>query len=70
MSRILKAAAGIGLAVSLTYAAMAQNADHPQNAPLRVAADVGFAPFAFKKPNGETTGFSYEFAQEIARRMG
>ncbi|MGL4286021.1 MAG: substrate-binding periplasmic protein [Phreatobacter sp.] len=70
MSRILKAAVGLGLAVSLTFAALAQNADHPQNAPLRVAADVGFAPFAFKKPTGETTGFSYEFAQEIARRMG
>lgn len=50
--------------------ARADGPDHPDNQPLKVPLDVGFAPFAFKTPTGQTTGFSYDLAVEIARRLG
>lgn len=38
--------------------------------PLKIAADVGYAPWAMRQPSGEIEGFSIEVAKEIARRMG
>jgi len=41
-----------------------------QGAPLRVAADVGFAPHAMARPDGGAEGFNVDLAAEIARRLG
>lgn len=38
--------------------------------PLRVASDVGFAPFTMRQPDGETVGFIADMGAEIARRIG
>jgi polar amino acid transport system substrate-binding protein len=48
----------------------ANDPDHPDNQPLKVPLDVGLPPFAFKTPDGKTTGFAYDLAVEIARRLG
>jgi len=37
---------------------------------LKVAMDVGFAPFAYRDAKGTTVGFTVDFAQEIAKRFG
>lgn len=61
------------LALVLTLSVGAQawaQSDHPMNQKLRVAADVGFIPFAFTNPNGEVVGFSDDMAREIAKRLG
>ena len=63
-------AALCGLALAAAVPAAAQDADHPQDQKLKVALDVGFAPFAFKKPSGEVTGFAYDFAAAIAEKLG
>lgn len=41
-----------------------------QTTPLRVAADVGFAPHAMALPDGSAEGFNVDLASEIARRLG
>jgi len=66
---------GLAAALALTLAlgaapARAQSADHPQNEKLKVAADVGYAPWAMRKPTGELEGFSIDIANEIAKRLG
>lgn len=38
--------------------------------PLKIAADVGYAPWAMRQPSGEIEGFSIEVAKDIARRIG
>lgn len=38
--------------------------------PLRVAADVGYAPWAMRSASGDTSGFSIDVAEEIAKRIG
>lgn len=38
--------------------------------PLKIAADIGYAPWAMRQPSGEIEGFSIEVAKEIARRIG
>lgn len=48
----------------------AQDADHPKNEKLKVACDLGFAPFCFKTPAGEVTGFTYDFSVELAKKLG
>jgi polar amino acid transport system substrate-binding protein len=50
--------------------AWAQSADHPKDQILRVAADVGFVPFAYTDPSGKVDGFSVDMAREIAKRLG
>ncbi len=50
--------------------AWADDPDHPDNQALKVALDIGFAPFAFKQPDGVTTGYAYDLAVEIAHRLG
>jgi polar amino acid transport system substrate-binding protein len=57
------------LAVS-SPAARADMADHPTDQKLRVAAEVGFAPFDFRLADGSVTGFSFDVGQEIAKRLG
>lgn len=38
--------------------------------PLKVAADVGYAPWAMRQPSGEVEGFAVDMAKEIAKRIG
>lgn len=38
--------------------------------PFTVGVEVGFVPFAFRRPNGELAGFSIDAAREIGRRLG
>ncbi|WP_248307872.1 ABC transporter substrate-binding protein [Bosea sp. AS-1] len=61
---------GLALAALIAMPAMAQDADHPQNEKLKVACDLGFAPFCFKTATGETTGFTYDMSAAIAQKLG
>jgi polar amino acid transport system substrate-binding protein len=70
MKALRAAARGLALAALLTTPALAQDADHPQNEKLKIACDLGFAPFCFKKASGEITGFTYDFADAIAKKLG
>jgi polar amino acid transport system substrate-binding protein len=70
MKGMRAAARGLALAALLTTPALAQDADHPQNEKLKIACDLGFAPFCFKKASGEITGFTYDFADAIAKKLG
>ena len=63
------AAAAMFAAIS-SLPALAQDADHPQVEKLKVACDLGFAPFCFKTPAGETTGFTYDMSVALAQKMG
>ena len=63
-------AAFIGLAALAASPALAQSADHSQGEKLKVACDLGFAPFCFKTVSGETTGFSYDLAAAVAEKLG
>jgi len=38
--------------------------------PLKIAADIGYAPWAMRQPSGEIDGFSVDVAKDIARRIG
>jgi len=49
--------------------AAAQMSDHPDNEKLKVSCDLGFAPFCFKTASGEITGFSYDLATEVAKKL-
>ncbi|AXC50185.1 amino acid ABC transporter substrate-binding protein [Paracoccus suum] len=73
LRRISSLAATLALGTALAVGsgpALAQSADHPDDQKLMVAFDVGFAPFAFKEANGQITGFSYDFAEAIAKQLG
>lgn len=61
---------GAALAVLIAMPAMAQDADHTQNEKLKVACDLGFAPFCFKTATGETTGFTYDMSAALAQKLG
>ena len=50
--------------------ALAQDADHPQNEKLKIACDLGFAPFCFKTTSGEITGFTYDLSEALAKKLG
>lgn len=63
------ATGALGLAISASPA-LAQSADHPEAEKLKVACDLGFAPFCFKTPAGETTGFTYDLSAAIAKQLG
>lgn len=65
--RALTAAALLSFAAQ---PAMAQSADHPDADKLKVSCDLGFAPFCFKTATGEVTGFSYELAAAVAKKLG
>ncbi|MCV9939024.1 ABC transporter substrate-binding protein [Boseaceae bacterium BT-24-1] len=64
------ALASTALAAFLAMPAMAQDADHPKNEKLKVACDLGFAPFCFKTSTGETTGFTYDMSAALAQKLG
>lgn len=64
------ALASAALATFLAMPAMAQDADHPKNEKLKVACDLGFAPFCFKTSTGETTGFTYDMSAALAQKLG
>ena len=69
----LRRAAPVAFATLAGLAAapvLAQSADHPQGEKLKVACDLGFAPFCFKTVSGETTGFSYDLAAAVAEKLG
>jgi polar amino acid transport system substrate-binding protein len=61
---------GLALAALFAIPALAQDADHPEGEKLKVACDLGFAPFCFKTTSGEITGFTYDFAEAIAKKLG
>lgn len=67
---VRRVAATLALLVAQAGGALAQGADHPQTEKLKVAIDVGYAPWAMKKPTGETDGFAIDAAAEIAKRLG
>jgi polar amino acid transport system substrate-binding protein len=58
----------MALAAALATPAAAQITQPTEN--LKVAMDVGFAPFAYRDAKGTTVGFTVDFAQEIAKRFG
>lgn len=61
--------AGAGLA-AITRPGFAQQG-HPRAAqPFQCGVEVGFAPFAYRRPTGELVGFSIDAANEIGRRLG
>ncbi len=66
MRSILKLALAAGLAAIMTSAASAQD----NSKPLRVASDVGFAPFTMRQPDGQVVGFIADMGAEIAKRLG
>jgi len=41
-----------------------------QAEPLKVAADVGYAPWAMRQPSGQVEGFVVDVANEFAKRIG
>ncbi|MDF2812880.1 MAG: amino acid transporter substrate-binding protein [Microvirga sp.] len=61
---------GFAVAALLSFPVVAQDADHPTGEKLKVACDLGFAPFCFKTASGEVTGFTYDFADAIAKKLG
>jgi len=58
------------IALSAVPPLQAQMADHPQDQTLRAGAEVGFAPFNFRKADGSIDGYSFDISTELARRMG
>lgn len=60
--------AAIGLITILTLGLIPAAQAQPK--PLKVAADVGLVPFFVRNASGGLEGFSYDFVEEIAKRMG
>lgn len=60
----------VGLSGLIAGPVLAQSDGHLQDQSLKVACDLGFAPFCFKTVSGETTGFSYDLAAAVAEKMG
>jgi len=65
---LMAALAALGGLAALTQPATAQVTQPTEN--LKLAMDVGFAPFAYRDAKGETVGFTVDFAKEIAKRLG
>lgn len=61
---------GFAVAAFLSVPALAQEADRPANEKLKIACDLGFAPFCFKTAAGETTGFTYDMSMALAQKLG
>ena len=69
-SHVARAFGAGALALLLLAApARAQDADHPADQKLKVACDLGFAPFCFKTATGETTGFTFDLATALAQKL-
>ena len=58
------------LALAALWATPAPAQVTQPNQPLKLAMDVGFAPFAYRDAKGKTVGFTVDFAEEIAKRLG
>jgi len=58
------------LAASISFAAIPAVMAQDSNTPLRVASDVGFAPFTMRQPDGKVVGFTADMGAEIAKRLG
>lgn len=67
LRRLVAIAALIALVFS---SANAQGADHPTDQPLTMASEVGFAPFVMATASGGAEGFSVDFCEAIAARIG
>lgn len=65
-----KVSLAAALSAFLVGPAPAQQTDHPDGENLKVSCDLGFAPFCFKTMAGETTGFSYDLAVAVAKKLG
>jgi polar amino acid transport system substrate-binding protein len=63
---------GVSLAavLAVSTATIAQDAAHPADAPLRGAAEVGYEPFMYPKPDGTVQGFNFDLNTELAKRLG
>ena len=57
-------------AATLVLPAHAQQGHPRAGQPFTVGVEVGFVPFAFRRPNGDLAGFSIDAAREIGRRLG
>jgi polar amino acid transport system substrate-binding protein len=60
----------LGLAAAAIAGSLLLGFTPAQAEPLKVAADVGYAPWAMRGPDGQATGFVIDVANDIARRMG
>lgn len=58
------------LAAALLAAAIPAASAQDSSTPLRVASDVGFAPFTMRQPDGQVVGFIADMGAEIAKRTG
>lgn len=67
-SRDARKLAAIGLITLLTMGLAPAAQAQPKL--LKVAADVGLVPFFIRNASGGLEGFSYDFAEEVAKRMG
>ncbi|MBP6019150.1 MAG: transporter substrate-binding domain-containing protein [Burkholderiaceae bacterium] len=62
---------GLLLVGTLSVAAISAVAPvHAQGKNFKVAADVGLVPFFMQSASGQMEGFSFDFAQSLAKRMG
>lgn len=59
-----------GLAAAAVAGSLLLGLSAAQAEPLKVAADVGYAPWAMQGPDGAVTGFVVDVANDIAKRMG
>ena len=66
MKSLFKLILAAGVSAIMISAAPAQDSDKP----LRVASDVGFAPFTMRQPDGQVVGFVADMGAEIAKRLG
>ncbi|GGA79143.1 polar amino acid ABC transporter substrate-binding protein [Nitratireductor aestuarii] len=66
MRKLSKILLTLTMTVGVTQAALAQDS----NTPMRVASDVGFAPFTMRQPDGQVVGFIADMGAEIAKRTG
>ena len=60
----------LALLAALALAAPASAQVTQPNEKLKLAMDVGFAPFAYRDAKGATVGFTVDFANEIGKRLG
>jgi len=70
---VLCSIALLGLVWFLGTAVLAQEwsqEDHPQDKPLKLGFDMGYAPFHYWTETGQPAGFGIEVSLEVARRLG
>ncbi len=70
LGRRLRPALTAAALVAFAGAGALAQEGHPADAPLVVAMDVGYAPWAMQAPDGTTEGFQVDVMNEIARQLG